>query len=54
MCMCLIMAVSENCLTFGLIIIVVSRVKNQLSVRAITRNYLTKNLALVHSFPRLH
>ena len=31
-----------------------SRVKNQLSVRAITRNYPTKYVALVHSFPRLH
>ena len=29
-------------------------VKNQLSVRAITHNYPTKYVALVHSFPRLH
>ena len=34
--------------------ILTTRVKNQLSVRAITRNYPTKYVALVHSFPRLH
>ena len=35
----------------GTLLTRLSRVKNQLSVRAITRNYPTKNLALVHSFP---